>query len=58
MAALFIKGRSVKRTSEELFLSTGTVNTYLRRIYQKMDIHTRQELLDLFDAEKEQARGR
>ncbi len=58
VAALFIKGRSVKRTSEELFLSTGTVNTYLRRIYQKMDIHTRQELLDLFDAEKEQARGR
>ena len=34
------------------------MNTYLRRIYQKMGIHTRQELLDLFDTEKEQAKGR
>ena len=56
--AQLVKGRSIKRTAEELYVSQGTVNTYLRRIYQKMGIHTRQELLDLFDTEKEQTKGR
>lgn len=47
--AQLVKGRSIKRTGEELYISVGTVNTYLRRIYQKMDIHSRQELIDRFD---------
>lgn len=45
----FSRGRSMKRIAEDLCVSVGTVNTYLRRIYQKMDIHSRQELLDMFD---------
>lgn len=48
---LFVKGRSIKRVAEELYLSIGTVNTYLRRIYQKTEVHSRQELLDLFESE-------
>lgn len=47
-----IKGRSVKFIAEKMFLSTGTVNTYLYRIYQKMGIHSRQELLNLFEEER------
>lgn len=46
----FSRGRSMKRIAEDLCVSVGTVNTYLRRIYQKMDIHSRQELLDCCDA--------
>lgn len=52
----FARGRSMKRIAEDLCVSVGTVNTYLRRIYQKMDIHSRQELLDRFDEAREQCR--
>lgn len=45
----FSRGRSIRRIAEDLCVSVGTVNTYLRRIYQKMDIHSRQELLDRLD---------
>ena len=46
---LLLKGRSMKRTAEELYLSIGTVNTYVKRIYAKMGVHTRQELIDRFE---------
>lgn len=47
--ALLVRGRSMKRAAEELYLSLGTVNTYVKRIYAKLDIHTRQELIDRFE---------
>lgn len=53
--ALLIKGRSMKRAAEELYLSVGTVSTYVKRIYAKMGIHTRQALIDLFDEAKHEA---
>ena len=53
--ALLIKGRSMKRAAEELYLSVGTVSTYVKRIYAKMDIHSRQELIDRFDEAKERS---
>lgn len=43
---LTVRGRSRQRIAESLFVSTGTVNTYFYRIYQKTGVHTRQELLD------------
>lgn len=46
---LYAKGRSAARIQEELFLSRGTVNTHLRHIYQKMGIHSKQDLLDVLD---------
>ena len=45
----------MKRAAEELYLSVGTVNTYVKRIYAKMGIHTRQALIDLFDEAKHEA---
>lgn len=53
--ALFIKGRSMKRAAEELYLSVGTVSTYAKRIYAKMGIHTRQALIDKFEDAREKA---
>lgn len=47
---LFAKGRSAKRIQEELFISAGTVNTHMSRIYKKIGVHTRQELLDVIEA--------
>ena len=46
---LFAKGRSSTRIQEELYLSRGTVTTHLRHIYQKMDVHGKQEFLDVIE---------
>ena len=46
---LFAKGRSAARVEQELYISRGTVNTYSHRIYQKLGIHSRQELFDMVD---------
>ncbi|OUO89421.1 hypothetical protein B5F40_11080 [Gordonibacter sp. An230] len=44
---LLAQGRSAARIEQELYISRGTVNTYSHRLYQKLGIHSRQELLDL-----------
>ncbi|MDR3136138.1 MAG: helix-turn-helix transcriptional regulator [Coriobacteriales bacterium] len=49
---LLVKGRSIARIQTELFISKGTVNTHLRHIYQKLNIHTKQELLDLVEGDR------
>ncbi len=46
---LVARGRSTPRIQEELGLSSNTVNTHIRHIYQKLDVHSRQELLDLVE---------
>lgn len=43
---LLAHGRTAARIEQELYMSRGTVNTHMRRLYQKLDIHSRQELLD------------
>ena len=44
-----LAGRSSRRIQEELFISESTANTHIRHIYQKLEVHSRQELLDLFE---------
>lgn len=46
---LVARGRSTPRIQEELGLSSNTVNTHIRHIYQKLGVHSRQELLDLVE---------
>lgn len=46
---LVVRGNSVARISEMLFISENTVRTHTKRIYTKLDIHKRQEILDLID---------
>lgn len=40
-----VLGRSAKTISGELFISYNTVKTYMNRIYKKLDVHTREELI-------------
>jgi DNA-binding CsgD family transcriptional regulator len=54
---LMVKGRSITRIQDELYMSKGTVNTHLHHIYQKLGIHTKQELLDLVESEIRPANG-
>jgi DNA-binding CsgD family transcriptional regulator len=46
---LFAKGRSSARIQEELYISRGTATTHLRHIYLKMEVHDKQEFLDLIE---------
>ncbi len=43
---LFAQGRSAAWIAEHLTISKNTVRTHLRAVYSKLDIHSRQELLD------------
>ena len=45
--ALFAQGRSANWIAENQCISKNTVRTHLRSVYAKLDVHTRQELLDL-----------
>lgn len=42
-------GHSVKKVADTLVISAGTVQSHIKRIYRKLDCHSRQELIDLVD---------
>jgi DNA-binding CsgD family transcriptional regulator len=44
VARLIARGRTNRQVADELHLSQHTVNTYLRRVFAKLDIHSRVEL--------------
>lgn len=44
------RGDTVARISEKLGVSENTVRTHAKRIYAKLDIHSKQELGDLVQA--------
>lgn len=48
---LFARGRSANWIADHLVLSKNTVRTHLRSVYAKLDVHTRQELLDFLMGE-------
>ncbi|WP_172623394.1 helix-turn-helix transcriptional regulator [Arabiibacter massiliensis] len=39
------QGYTVSEIEEDLFMAKGTVNTHMHRIYQKLDVHKRKELM-------------
>lgn len=45
---LLCAGRSRPYIAETLFISENTVRTHVKRIYAKLGVHSRQDLLDLF----------
>jgi len=46
------QGRTAAFIADELFVSPRTVNTHIRNIYKKMDIHSRQEFHDAYQAQR------
>jgi len=44
IALLLAEGRTTRETATALFLSPKTVEYHLRHVYQKLDIHSRDEL--------------
>ena len=47
---LLAQGRSRTFIQSELFLADGTVKTHIRHIYQKLDVHSKQELISLIQS--------
>ena len=45
--SLLNDGRSVPFIAQELLISTSTVRTHVQNIYRKLDVHNRQEFLDV-----------
>lgn len=43
-----LQGKSNEQISEELFISIRTVNNYISRIYDKVDVKNRNELLETY----------
>lgn len=50
VAELIARGNTVAHIVELLFVSENTVRTHSKRIYVKLDIHKRQELIDLVES--------
>lgn len=48
-AYLFFKGYSAKRIAELHFVSLNTTQSHLRSVYKKLDVHSRQDLIDLVE---------
>lgn len=49
VAALLAKGRSLPFVQSELYISAGTAQTHASHIYRKLDVHSRQEFLDVVE---------
>ena len=50
-----VRGRSASSIAAQLSMSTETARTHIRHIYQKTDIHSREELMDMVDGADGQA---
>lgn len=49
---LLARGRDVAFICEELYLARNTVKGYSKRIYAKLGVHSKQEVIDLVEAER------
>lgn len=50
VAELIARGNSVARIAEMLVVSENTIRTHSKRIYSKLNVHKRQELIDLVES--------
>jgi DNA-binding CsgD family transcriptional regulator len=46
---LLARGKTAQSIADETFVSFNTAKTHIAHIYQKMGVHTRQEMMDLIE---------
>ena len=49
MLELLVRGHSKTRIAETFLISENTVRGHVKHIYTKLDVHSKQELLDLVE---------
>ena len=49
IADFILHGRTVNYISKQLFIAPGTVKTHMHNMYSKVGVHSKMELLDVFD---------
>lgn len=49
VASLVLQGHSIKMVAKLLYISDGTVQTHMKNLYRKLDLHSKQELIALVD---------
>ena len=49
VATLLLKGRSVPHIGSALHLSSNTIRYHMKNLYQKTNVHSRQEFIDIFE---------
>lgn len=47
---LLTSDKTLAEIASELYIATGTLKSHTRRIYQKLDVHSRQEMMELLEA--------
>lgn len=52
ICAMLVKGRSLPYIRDQLFLSKNTVATHAKHIYKKVDVHSKQELMDAYERQR------
>ena len=50
VAEHIVRGKTVARIAEELIISENTVRMHSKRIYAKLDVHKKQDLIDLVES--------
>lgn len=55
---LLAKGNSLNHIADTLFLSPNTVKTYRSSMYRKLNVHTRQDLINLICEDKKVSSGK
>lgn len=48
IVSLIVEGNTVKKISALLFVAPSTVQSHMKSVYRKMNVHTRQEVVDLW----------
>ena len=48
VVALVLRGNNVPAIARKLYISENTARDHMKSIYRKADVHSRQELIDLF----------
>lgn len=49
---LLAQGKTVKGIGSDMFIAEGTVKAHIQHIYQKMDVHSRAELMRTLGIER------
>lgn len=52
VAHLYMRGYSLQKVADELHITKSTAQSHIKHVYRKLDVHSRDELIELFDGDE------